>query len=181
MDVDERILKVFRDFHERKIDSLTLFVEGFGGFFFKRVKDGFVVGYEDKKKRFGLDDHVTVFYGQRGLEGLHRKISDKTTDVYVRPEVTYMESSGGINRMLQDLERRGNVNLLTKMIVTLVYKSLGTAFREGQTMAKRATLLNDSEALKKGVFGLHVFVLGLAFSRGCFCKSMAATSFYSGG
>jgi hypothetical protein len=68
---DKRVLEVVKTFHERRIDRLTVYVEGFGGLFLSRVKDGFVIGYIDKNKRFGIDDHVTVFYGEKGLEGLH--------------------------------------------------------------------------------------------------------------
>jgi hypothetical protein len=147
---DKRVKQVFEDFHDRKIHRLTLFLEGFGGFSVKRSQDGFVIVYIDRNKRFGQNDHFTVLYDQDGLKGVHRTLSDNTAKVHVRPETTYFTSDEGIKKMLQDMEKRGNVNVYTKGLFSAVYMTLGVVFRQGPKMAEKAKLLDDSEAIRQG-------------------------------
>lgn len=153
MSVNTDLREVFRAFHEGRMKRINIYLEGFGGFFLSRVKDGFVVGYVDRNKRIGIDDHATVFYGKRGLEGLHRKVSDSQNAVYMRPEAVYMTSPEGLGKLLQDMQRRKDISAYGKIVTFLVYQALGVGLRQGLKMGEsgRVRLLDDVEAQKKGL------------------------------
>lgn len=151
MSPDKNVADVFRSFHERRINKLTVYLEGFGGFFFGRAKDGFVTGYIDRNKQFGVHDHVTVLLGKNGLEGLHRKVSDVETDVYVKFEPTYLSSPEGFQKLVQTMQGRKDMKTSEKVILALVYKMVGIAYVGTEKMGQEARLLDPSEALKRGL------------------------------
>jgi len=53
----EDVLRLIRAFYNHEIDDFSLYMEGFGRFFISRTKNGMVIGYTDKNKHFGADDH----------------------------------------------------------------------------------------------------------------------------
>lgn len=54
MRYDEKVLEVVKSFHERSVERLSVYIEGFGGFFISRSKDGFVIGYMDKNGQINI-------------------------------------------------------------------------------------------------------------------------------
>ena len=149
MAVNENVLRLVRAFYNREIDDFSLYLEGFGGLFISRTKDGMVMGYKDKNKRLGIDDHVTVFFDKHGLKGLHRKVADAETNVYMKYDVEYFDSSQGIKKLVQDMQKRADVPLYMKPLLVLLYRGMEWAF-EG-THLRSAKVLENSEARKLGM------------------------------
>jgi hypothetical protein len=150
MDVNEEVLELTREFENREIDHFSVYIEGFGGFFISRAKDGMVMGYADKNKQLGANDHVTVFFDRHGgLTGLHRKIIDAETDVYMTYNVDYFLSPEGIKKLLQSTQERADEPLYMKALMMLIYRQLNWASK--RELHKNAMVLKNSEAQKIGV------------------------------
>jgi hypothetical protein len=155
---DEKIREVVKSFRERRVDRLSVYIEGFGGFFISRSKDGFVIGYMDKNKRFGIDDHVTVFYGKQGLEGMHRKVTDVRNDVYMKFETSYFAAPEGIKKLQQDLQEKRDMRMMMKVLYVVLYRLADLALTQGEKMGEKARLLDVSEARKKGLKSPCIYV-----------------------
>lgn len=149
MDVNEEVLKLTKAFYNHEIEHLNLYIEGFGGLFLSRTKDGMVMGYKDKNMQLGINDHVTVLFDEHELKGLHRKVIDVETDVYMTYGVDYFQSSDGNKKLMQDMQKRGDVPLVIKLLLPLIYRTLSWVF-EG-THHRSARVLENSEARKLGM------------------------------
>jgi len=156
MAVNGNVLRLVRAFYNGEVDDFSLYLEGFGGLFVSRTKDGMVMGYVDKNKRLGTDDHVTVFFDKHGLKELHRKVADAETDVYMKYTVDYFHSPQGIKKLVQDMQKRADVPFYMKMLLILVYRGLNSAFDE--THLRSAKVLENSEAQKLGMKSPCIFV-----------------------
>jgi hypothetical protein len=146
---NEDIFRLIEAFYNNRIGDISLYIEGFGGFFLSRTKDGIVIGYVDKNKHFGTDDHFTVLLDNQKVKGIHRKVSDNETDVYVRYEVDYLSSPSGIGKLMQDMQRQANVSLSMKLLFVILYKGLNWSF-EGKHH-KSIKTLEDSRARELGM------------------------------
>ena len=144
MDFDQEILKLTYSFYQREIDYFSLYVEGFGGFFVSRSKDGMIIGYKDKGKRFSEDDHVTIFFDhQEGLKGIHKTVSDEESKVYVKYAVEYFDSDKGVQSLVRDMQLRPDTPSYMKLILIILYAIFRFFYRLGFRNAK---LLNDLQA-----------------------------------
>lgn len=146
----EELSRLLNAFYDRKIDDLSLYVEGFGGFFLSRTKDGVVIGYIDEDKRFGIDDHVTFLFDLQEVKGMHRKVIDENNVVYIKYNIDYFRSPDGIKKLLQDLQRRNDVPLSIKILLVPLYWILNWAFNRGMRYRSLKILVN-SEARKLGM------------------------------
>lgn len=158
MALNEDLSRLMRTFHNREIDDLSLYVEGFGGFFISRTKDGMIIGYKDKNKRFGTDDHMTIFFDESGLKGLHRKVADAKTDVYMKYNVDYFQSSKGTTKLVQDMQKRTDVPLYMKMLLVVLYRVIRAVYAVGFKSSVRAKILENSEARKLGMKSPCIYV-----------------------
>lgn len=156
MTASTNLSKLIRSFYNREIDRFSLYVEGFGGFFISRTKDGMVMGFIDKKLLLGTDDHFTVFLDKSGLKGLHRKVTDIETDVYIRYNVDYIQSPEGVRHLIQDMRERRDVSMAVKLLLAFLYKVLDWVSKG--THYRSAEVLQDLEARKVGMKSPCIYV-----------------------
>lgn len=149
MDPETNISKLIKDFYNRKKDNFNMYIEGFGGIFVKRTKDGMVLGYTDKTKRFGLDDHVTIFFGKSELKGIHRKVADSNTEVYMKFNENYFQSPSGIKSLMTDIQRRSDVPKIMRALMPILYENLKYIYTESGFAS--ANILKDSQAKALGM------------------------------
>jgi hypothetical protein len=152
---ENQVLKLMRAFYNHEIDDFNLYVEGFGGLFISRTKDGMVMGFVDKNKRFGPDDHVTVFFDRQGLKGLHRKVGDAGTDVYMTYNVEYFQSPEGIRKLVQDMQNKRDMPFYLKTLLMVLYKLMRMFYGAG---FKNAVILEEPDAQKLGMKSPCIFV-----------------------
>lgn len=157
MALEEELSKWIKAFYNREIDTFSLYVEGFGGFFLRRTKDGMVIGYLDKNKHFGIDDHVTLFFDTHGLRGMHRKVTDADNVVYMKYNIDYFRSPDGIKKLLQDTQKRNDVPFRIEMLLALLYRTLNWVFDRGMHF-RSLKILEDSEARKLGMKSPCIYV-----------------------
>jgi len=157
MEINEGVLKLVGAFYNYEIDDLNLYIEGFGGLFLRRTKDAIVMGYTDKRKRFGKDDHVTLFVDNYQMRGLHRKVSDAETDVYMRYNIDYFQSPEGIRKLAQDMQKGTDVPIYMKPLLLLLYNVLNVMFHRAQSSCRDIRILEDSEARRLGMKSPCIF------------------------
>lgn len=145
LDVDRDFKRLMIDFYNREIDRFSVYLEGFGGISVSRTKDGMVAFYTDKNKKLGNEDHVTALFSKGGLISLHRKVSDKETDAFMRLDAGYFESYSGIEKLVQDMQKQTNMPLIAKLLYIPLY-TIVIRFFEAKSVSVR--VLNDSEAEK---------------------------------
>lgn len=137
-------------FKNGEIDRFSIYVEGLGGFFVSRSKDGFLFGCVDEKMREGKDDHSTVLWDEHGeLKGFHRKISDDETDVYMKYDINYVLLPNGTKKLLQDISRNGETPFFAKVVQMLFYRTFKLVFE--RTWDENVRVLQGSEARKRGL------------------------------
>ena len=158
MGVNEDVFKLVESFYNREIDAFDMYLEGFGGVFVRRSKDGLVMGYADKRKRFAADDHYTIFFDRKKISGLHRKLADSETEVYMKYNVEYLQSTDGIRRLTQDMQKKSNMPLYMKLLLTLLYTPAIMAFQGSYKRCREAEILQDSEARKIGMKSPCIYV-----------------------
>jgi hypothetical protein len=108
-----------------------------------------VLGFTEKDKRIGIDDHVTVLLEEQKVKGIHRKVSDDKTDVYMRYGSDYIFSSEGMRKFVQDMQKQTNMPLAMKLLLMILYRAAIWA-SQGEHH-RNIQLLDDSEALRLGV------------------------------
>jgi hypothetical protein len=151
MGAQQEIARILRDFYDRKIDNLNIYLPGFGGLFVGRTKDGIAIGYSDKNKHFGNDDHATVLFDKQGIKGIHRTVSDDYSVVYMKPNVEYIIQANGMKNLLQEIQRKGKMPLPAQAVWMMVFRALNWASESGTTMSKNLTLLTEEQAAKLGM------------------------------
>jgi len=138
-----------RSFYANRIEHITWYIEGFGGIFLSRAKDGMIVRYTEKNKRVGTDDHFTVLLDKQKVKGIHRKVSDDKTDVYMKYDSDYIFSSEGMRKFMQDMQKQSDMPLAMKLLLMILYRAANWA-SQGKHH-RNIELLGNSEALKLGV------------------------------
>jgi hypothetical protein len=142
-------------FYNGKIDRIDVYAEGFGGFYVSRVKDGMVIGYKDRAKRFSADDHVTVFFNKEdGFSGLHRRITDSQSIVYISYAVDYFLTDNGIRKLLQDMQKVPNTSLFKKTLFLMVYQQAKVFYNLGFSLV----LISKTKAKQLGVKSPCIYI-----------------------
>jgi hypothetical protein len=137
MNFDQEILKLTYSFYQQEIDHFRLYIEGFGSLFVSRVKDGVVIGYKDRDKRFSEDDRVTIFFdNEKELKGIHRTVSDDKSEVYMKYAVEYFDSYKGVESLVRDMQLRPDTPSYMKLILMMLYTTFGFFYRLGFRNAK---------------------------------------------
>jgi hypothetical protein len=149
MDSDEASSKWLKAFYNREVTRFTVYLDGFGELFVRRIKDGMVIGYRDKNKHFGIDDHVTIFFDEHGVKDIHRTIGDKSIIVFMKYNIDYFNSPDGIGKLLRDAQEQEGISLGTKVVFMLAYWLLNRVF-EGGLNTKIIKGLSDQEAQELG-------------------------------
>lgn len=150
MVVYKDVSQLIEAFKSGEIDRFSIYVEGLGGFFVSRSKDGFLFGCTHEKMREGKDDHSTVLWDEHGeLKGFHRKVSDDQTDVYMKYDINYVLLPNGIKKLLQDMSRNNETPFPAKVMQMLFYQSFKSVFE--RTWDENVRVLKDSEARKRGL------------------------------
>jgi hypothetical protein len=157
MDSNEERLKWAKAFCNREIRHFNVYVEGFGEIFIRRVKDGMVIGYRDKNKHFGIDDHVTILFDRHGIKDIHRTVGDISNVVFMKYNIDYFSSPDGIGKLLRDTQEQRGISFATKMLFVVVYKQFNRVFEEG-LQVKSFRVLSDSEAQELGMKSPCVYV-----------------------
>lgn len=156
MAASESVSKLVRTFYNREIDEFSVYLEGFGGIKISRTKDGLVSLFTDKNVRLGIDDHFTAFFDEHGFRGLHRKVADEETDVYMKYNVDYIQSPAGIRKLVQDMQKRKDTSIAMKLLLLVLYRGANWAFTE--THSRSVKILKDSEATKLGMKSPCIYV-----------------------
>jgi hypothetical protein len=157
MDPNEERLKWAKAFCNREIRRFSVYVEGFGEIFIRRVKDGMVIGYRDKNKHFGINDHFTIFFDMHGVTDIHRTVGDASNVVYMKYNIDYFSSPDGIGKLLRDTQKQRGISFATKMLFVIVYKQFNRVFEEGLHV-KSFRVLSDLEAQRLGTKSPCVYV-----------------------
>lgn len=139
------------EFYERKIDKLNVFLPGFGALFVGRTKDGISIGYLDKNKHFGNDDHATILFDTQKIKSIHRTVSDDDSIVFMKPNVDYIIQSNGTKNLLQEIQRRGKMPLPAKAVWMMVFRALNWASDSGTALSKNLIVLTEEQANELGV------------------------------
>ncbi len=131
-------------FHSFKKDKIYVYIKNFGGIYASRTKDGMTLGYLDSLRKIGREDHVTVFYNSEiGFTGLHRKIVDNESTVYMRYSMEYIKEKNGLKTLLRDLFNDEKTPGYMKGLLLLVFFEIRLFFRMG---LKKTFLLSNSKA-----------------------------------
>jgi len=155
LDANKDFEKLMASFNNREIREFDIYVEGFGGISAKRAKDGMVMFYTDKNKRFGPEDHVTFLFGKDGLDGIHRRVSDAQTNVYMKYEIDYLRSPEGIKKLVQDMQKRTDMPAIAKPMFVALYAYARAVCKANFRSIK---ILADSEAQRLGMHSPCVYV-----------------------
>jgi len=153
---EDALLELARSFHNNKEEKVYVYLKNFGGIFAKRIKDGMTLGYLEKRNKIGKEDHATIFYNTTvGLSGLHRKIVDNKTTVYVHYMLEYVTRKNGLKRLLVDLLNDENTEGYVKAIVLFVFYEIRLFYGIG---LKRVTLLSNTKAKRLGMKSPCIFI-----------------------
>ena len=142
--------QLFNAFRNGETNRFSVYVEGVGGFFVSRSKDGIVFGSVDKRMKEAKDDHSTVLWdGYDKLKGFHRTVSDDEAVVNLKYDIDYVLSPNGIKKLLQDTSKKRETPLAMKVMLMLFYRALMLVFQ--RTWYKCVGVVGDSEARKLGL------------------------------
>ncbi len=151
MSTQEETKRILIDFYTRKINRINIYLPGFGGLFVGRTKEGLSIGYLDKGKRFGHDDHSTVLFDKEGIKSIHRTVSDDYSVVYMKPNVDYIVQGNGTRSILQDIQQRGKMPLPAKIVWMMVFRTLNWASDSGDAISKNVATLTEKQANELGM------------------------------
>jgi hypothetical protein len=155
LDPNKDFEKLMTSFDNREISEFDIYIEGFGGISAKRVKDGMVMFYTDKNRRFGPEDHVTFLFGKDGSYGIHRRVSDAQTNVYMKYDIDYLRSPEGITKLVQDMQKRTDMPAIVKPMFVALYTYIRSVVK---TDFKSSKILADSEAQRLGMHSPCIYV-----------------------
>lgn len=151
MCAQEETARVLRNFYERKTDRLNVYLPGIGALFVARTTDGISIGYLEKNKRFGYDDHTTIIFDLQGIKGIHRTVSDNSSVVYMKPNIEYIIHNNGARSVLQEIEQQGKMPFPAKAIWMMIFRTLNWASDSGNKISKNVTTLTEEQANELGV------------------------------
>ena len=149
--------QLFNAFRNEETGRFSIYVEGVGGFFVSRSKDGIMFGSVDKRMKEAKDDHATVLWDKHGKwKGFHRRVSDEEADVYLKYDLNYILSQDGIKKLLQDTSRKGGTPFAMKVMFMLFYRALRLVFQ--RTWYEGGRVIGDCEARELGLKAPCVYV-----------------------
>ncbi|MEM3572844.1 MAG: hypothetical protein QXW80_03945 [Candidatus Micrarchaeia archaeon] len=116
-----------------------------------------MIGYIDKNKHFGIDDHVTVLFNIYEVKSMHGKVIDQDTIVYMKYDVNYFSSPDGIKKLLQDMQKRNDISFRVKMVLLLIYQIVKWVFDRG-CYSRDLRILKNSEARNLGMRSPCIYI-----------------------
>lgn len=158
------IKDIISDFADGKTKRVNVYLEGVGVIFVSRSKDGIIGGFIDPSLKGAEDDHLTsILNPDYTLKSFHRQIANANTSYYLYGEASYLKSSDGLHKMLQDQQTARNVPFYMKALLLLIYNLL----QWGSTWSDdtEVELLDKSTTEKMGLKSPCIIVRASAFKK----------------
>ncbi len=151
-EVQNELKEILLGFADGKIKRINVYVEGVCGLFVSRSTDGMIMGYIDPSLREAEDDHLTsIINPDFTLRSFHRQIADKNASYYLYGEATYLKSTYGLHKLLQDMQSAANVPFYMKSLQLLMYNALRWAESTGFESIKGIEVLAEPVARNMGL------------------------------